>query len=696
MAITPTDFEKIWSSNASTPAYTFSDADYLEGWDFVGNLPPTRAQWNAIQKRTDEKMKYVFDNFGAPLIANTVAEMTLQNRVYVYMGSEVGYTAGDWYYWDGNAWTDGGVYNAIAVQTDATLTQAGVPADAKATGEILNNTVNGGVFEWELGTLTPGTGAEQTGTTRIRSKYIAVTPGTKITLVAPTSRLLVYCFDSSKGYVSDSPWLGTNKFTVTNTSVRYVRILIRKDTSNSTISSAEIETLAQGLTISYALPIETYTEVYEIPKHAEALSGNRYIDVEVGSMSAGTPFPSTAYVRSRDFVFANKGDVFTVSPVGFGLYYGVIYLYTTDNAQGYTSSVTIPTVTTGKTWSYIFTQDCFFKFRGSNASGGAYITPADLVNFNKTFHIDHMYSADELIDKIKPFDIDYDTINTSIQGNFNLAIQTDTHMSKFVGYTTAQYDADNFDELWSVVKTVNNLHIDVFANLGDFIRGYQCDPDYESRANADTMLDAYKEIKTYKAFVIGNHDDGNLFYHDSTYNDKQSIQQVMFPSEQFNRYTKFGLNNKGVSNYYYEDINGVRIITLYQRDFDYSDGIPGIESFKIGTQQISWLTNTALNTNLPVIILTHAPLLSTLYATSRVGFDDVLSALTTFISNGGTVIAVLSGHTHAQNTAKVNGINHVVFKNGYKQFELVSVDLVNRTISCKAYNGSTADLSLTF
>ena len=135
MAITPTDFEKIWSTNASTPEYTFSDADYLEGWDFVGNLPPTRAQWNAIQKRTDEKMKYVFDNFGAPLTASTVAGMTLQNRVYVYTGSETGYTAGHWYYWNGSAWTDGGVYNSNTVQVDPTLTITGAAADAKVTGD---------------------------------------------------------------------------------------------------------------------------------------------------------------------------------------------------------------------------------------------------------------------------------------------------------------------------------------------------------------------------------------------------------------------------------------------------------------------------------------------------------------------------------------------------------------------------------
>lgn len=64
-------------------------------------------------------------------IAKTAAEMTDHDKGYVYAGSEAGYTKGGWYYWSGSAWVLGGT------SVDTTLAAAGVPAEAKATGDAL-------------------------------------------------------------------------------------------------------------------------------------------------------------------------------------------------------------------------------------------------------------------------------------------------------------------------------------------------------------------------------------------------------------------------------------------------------------------------------------------------------------------------------------------------------------------------------
>lgn len=79
--------------------------------------------------------------FGSPLVAYLVADMEDENRVYVYVGEETGYTAGNWYYYDGTAWTSGGVYNGKGVNTDSSLSIEDMPADAKAVGDAIENLI---------------------------------------------------------------------------------------------------------------------------------------------------------------------------------------------------------------------------------------------------------------------------------------------------------------------------------------------------------------------------------------------------------------------------------------------------------------------------------------------------------------------------------------------------------------------------
>lgn len=72
---------------------------------------------------------------GSPTPVATVAEMTDESAVYLYTGSETGYTAGNWYFWNGSAWTSGGTYGGAV--TDTTLSVSGAPADSKAVGDAL-------------------------------------------------------------------------------------------------------------------------------------------------------------------------------------------------------------------------------------------------------------------------------------------------------------------------------------------------------------------------------------------------------------------------------------------------------------------------------------------------------------------------------------------------------------------------------
>lgn len=76
---------------------------------------------------------------GSPLVASTFSAMTDTNKIYVYTGSESGYTNGNWYYYDGAKWTSGGIYNAIAFATDKTLSMAGKAADSKVCGEQISD-----------------------------------------------------------------------------------------------------------------------------------------------------------------------------------------------------------------------------------------------------------------------------------------------------------------------------------------------------------------------------------------------------------------------------------------------------------------------------------------------------------------------------------------------------------------------------
>lgn len=55
------DFKKRFGSNSPLPPYNWSDDDYASGWNITGEMPPTRQQFDALQRANDDKAAYLLD-----------------------------------------------------------------------------------------------------------------------------------------------------------------------------------------------------------------------------------------------------------------------------------------------------------------------------------------------------------------------------------------------------------------------------------------------------------------------------------------------------------------------------------------------------------------------------------------------------------------------------------------------------------
>ena len=103
-------------------------------------ITPTVAQRVAV-------LESVVQNIagGAPIVVSSTSAMTDTSQIYVLS------TDGNWYYYDGSAWTAGGVYGGVP--TDTTLTRPGMAADAEVVGDTIDdinskiNTNQSGLFD---------------------------------------------------------------------------------------------------------------------------------------------------------------------------------------------------------------------------------------------------------------------------------------------------------------------------------------------------------------------------------------------------------------------------------------------------------------------------------------------------------------------------------------------------------------------
>jgi hypothetical protein len=74
------NFDLIFGQNASQQ-YAWNDTDYLNGWETIGNIPPTAAQFDALQRRSDTKMKELNDEL-TPLVNADTADTRQPSTSY--------------------------------------------------------------------------------------------------------------------------------------------------------------------------------------------------------------------------------------------------------------------------------------------------------------------------------------------------------------------------------------------------------------------------------------------------------------------------------------------------------------------------------------------------------------------------------------------------------------------------------------
>lgn len=303
----------------------------------------------------------------------------------------------------------------------------------------------------------------------------------------------------------------------------------------------------------------------------------------------------------------------------------------------------------------------------------------------------------------------------AFQGNkFTIGIQTDTH------YRPAEHGSDYSTPLKNMTK---QLYFDFITNMGDIPRGWAADTTANTRAWLADMMRRYTSYVESPVFIAcGNHDNANNYALRQT----KSMSEVISKADLYDleigatKSTTTIVEPGNNALYYYKDFPECRVIVLDTNDYPYqevSDYDVHGNHHTISAAQVAWFTNTALNTDKPVLVISHNVLVTNVLPTMIVPEEDkqydvacipyradqIVSALNNFVQNGGDVVACIAGHIHRQGSAVVDGINHISFGNGGKFAEIVFVDFETRTITTKVIGadattgkGTAIDRNFTF
>lgn len=582
--------------------------------EIVGDAEDIADQAEAIKDQVELIAEQVHVMQGAPLVAATVAEMTDTDRVYVYTGSEAGYTAGSWYYYDGAAWTLGGVYNSVAVQTDDTLSIVGQAADAKAAGDRISDADNRIKHLFKSSALDYSNVTTETFNIATNQKWTAS--------VNYKSYTFAISEDISEITVTAGPDGGIIAFLNSYTPVAGQLVdYATAYPARIVLSGGETRTYVVSGNMNYMFTLlknqngdRTPTTYLHVPNTDPTLTKEN-IPADAKATGDVKDVASAAFTMAAGYctTIPDNTDYDTIKTRGNYL------VASTANAQTMTNC---PTTQSHRLFvMYLTGSTTPMQLVVSNAAPSKFFYRRLRSGVWSDWERFAIYSELEpLIESVTKTAPDYVKAEADRVAEKVRNVQTGTSIS-FVAVSDMHFNVDDADdnqalyEMGEAVKEIaNQIHVDFYASFGDILYRLSSSGDFDKgKQEAVSMTKILNNCfgNSPQVRVLGNHDpnaEGETGYFTAN-------QVNTFSGIYNNGYTKDPLYPYGAYCYRDDEDRKVRFIVLNTSFYEQENQpTQGSTQYSVGLTQAYWLCQ-ALDlsekddaSSWQIVILSHVPM----------------------------------------------------------------------------------------